>query len=194
MSDKKRKPTAIEASRALRDTLLEASGTELNDAIEGAGLDAEQLAHAGRSAVRRGLRRALEFPATDVEADSSSPSDDESLHKGLGALVLMLRRRDALTQEQLAERARVDLEDIQRIESDPTFAPGPRTLFQLEQFFKLRERSLAVLSGAIRARSDETLRDEVVKFAAHCPAVAKLTREEKKLLNNFVKFLAKQVN
>ena len=61
----------------------------------------------------------------------------------------MLRRREQLSADELAQEARVNASELRRIELDPTFDPNPRTIFQLEQYFKLSSRSLVVLSGAV---------------------------------------------
>ena len=109
------------------------------------------------------------------------------LHRGLGTLIQLLRRREKITDDELASRASIDLAELRQIEIDPTFEPNPRTIFQLEQYFKLRRRSLVVLSGAIPVNHE--LRDEAVRFAASAQNISALTGEERELLNRFVKFL-----
>ena len=187
---KRKKPNipAVAYSRALRDCVLEASGAELRDVVQSANLDYDQIVNAGRAAARAALQQAEEV------TNSGEEHGLDELRRGLGTMLQMLRRRDGLTEEQVAERARVDAAEIRRIEFDPDFTPTPRTVYQLEEYFKLPAKSLAVLSGVITPRSSEALRDEVVKFAAHSTEVSKLGREEKQLLIEFVKFLAKQVD
>ena len=99
----------------------------------------------------------------------------------------MLRRRERLSIDELAQNARVDASELRRIELDPVFDPNPRTIFQLAQYFKLPERSLVVLSGAVRV--DDNVREEAVRFAASSDHISGLTREQRKHLNQFVKFL-----
>ena len=92
----------------------------------------------------------------------------------------------------MAEEARVDAAELQGIERDPAFDPSPRTVYQLEQYFKLRERSLVMLSGAVRVDND--VREEAVRFAASSENIHGLTKEERALLNQFVKFLTRHTD
>ena len=162
-------------NRALRDLLLEASEDELREALADSGEDFDALAARGKAAAQRALSA-----TTDV-------AGVEDLHRGLGALLQMLRRREHLSIDELAQKARVDAAELRRIELDPAFDPNPRTIFQLERHFNLRERSLVVLSGAVHV--DAGVREEAVRFAANSEDISGLTKEERKLLNHFVKFL-----
>ena len=186
--DREKHTSEMKLSEAARDTILDASEAELQDALKSTGLNLDGLAQRGRRVVRDGLAR-----APQTESRNELHALDE-MRRTLGTFIQLLRRRDGLTEEDLATRARVNSDEIRRIEFDSSFTPAPRTLYQLEEYFKLPARSLAVLSGAIRARSKERLRDEAVKFAAHSMAIAKLGREEKRLLSEFVRFLAEQVD
>ncbi len=142
--------------------------------------DFDALAQHGRTLLQKALDK--------VE----QPGIVQDLHRGLGSLVAMLRRRERLTPEALAAQARIDAVELCRIESDPTCDPNPRTIFQLEQFFKLPARSLVALSGAVRV--DDAVRSEAVRFAASSQSMSALTREESKVLNKFVKFLSEHTD
>jgi transcriptional regulator with XRE-family HTH domain len=165
----------LKMNRALRDLLLEASEDELQEGIADAGEDLDVLADRGRAAAHLAL--------SEVKAVARV----KDLHRGLGALLQMLRQRDHLSIDQVAEKARVDPAELRRIELDPGFDPQPRTIFQLTRYFKLPERSLIVLSGAMRVEDD--VREEVVRFAASSENISGLTSEQRKLLNGFVRFL-----
>jgi transcriptional regulator with XRE-family HTH domain len=162
-------------NRVLRDTLLEASELELREALRGTPEDFDELAARGRAAAQRAL------------ATTDDTADVQDLHRGLGALIQMLRRRDHVSIDELATQARVDINELRRIELNAAFEPNPRTICQLEQYFKLPARSFVILSGAVRVDSD--VRAEAVRFAASSENIAGLSREERKLLNRFVKFL-----
>lgn len=164
----------IALNRALRDIFLEASEDELREAFAGTGEDLDALADRGEAVVRSAL--------AEVDTDAV-----EELHRCLGALVQMLRRHKRISIDELARVARVDVSELRRIELDPAFEPNPRTIFQLERYFDLPERSLVVLSGAVHV--DDDVREEAVRFAASSEHVSELTKEERKLLNQFVKFL-----
>lgn len=162
-------------NRALRDILLEASEDELREAFSDTGEDLDALAARGKGAAQRALSKVYNTAGV------------QDLHRGLGALLQMLRRREGLSIEELAQNARVAVSELRHIELDPAFDPNPRTIFQLEQYFKLPDRSLVFLSGAVRV--DDNVREEAVRFAAHSERISRLTKEQLKHLNQFVKFL-----
>ncbi len=172
---KPKKDTTVRMSRALRDIILDASDRDLREALAGGTEDFDSLAAEGRAVVERAL------------ASAEATADLPDLHKGLGVLVRMLRRREQLSPEKLAAEARIDVGELRRIELDPTFDPNPRTIFQLEKYFKLPPRILVVLSGAVRV--SEQVREEAVRFAANSENISEISREEQKLLNRFVRFL-----
>ena len=162
-------------NRALRDILLEASEDEIREAFSDTEEDLEALAARGKAAAQHALSKA--YNAAGVQ----------DLHRGLGALLQMLRRREGLSIEELAQNARVAVSELRHIELDPAFDPNLRTIFQLEQYFKLPDRSLVFLSGAVRV--DDNVREEAVRFAAHSERISGLTKGQRKHLNQFVKFL-----
>ena len=170
----------IAMHRGLRSILTEASDDELREAFAGTGGDLDALATRGRAAADRAI------------AEATAIAGVQDLHRGLGALVQMLRRNRGLSVDELAEKARVDASELRGIESEPTFDPNPRTIFQLEKYFNLREKSLVILSGAVRV--DDDVREEAVHFAASSGDIHGLTKEERKLLNQFVGFLRKHTD
>lgn len=170
--------------RAMRELVIAADPESLTAAIQDAGIDPMDLARTGRAVVERALAHA---------ADQTAPTEGSDLHEGLSALLQLLRRRDNLSYEQLAQRARVDPEEVKSIETDSTYTVRPRTIYQLEHFFKLPKRSLAKLAGMTRNQSSDFL-EEVMRFAAHSKTMYKLTRDETRILNAFVKFLGKEAD
>jgi DNA-binding XRE family transcriptional regulator len=168
--------------RTMRDFLLEASPDEINDLAREAGLNPEDLARSGRSAVQSAIERCKQ----DI------PKEDNVIqfHEGLNSLLVMLRRRDGLDEAELAKKADIDEEEIRRIEYDPAYLPNPRAIYKLEKVFALPPGVLAKLSGAIIQRSPG-LQNKVLEFAANAKSIGKLTKDERELLNEFVSFLAK---
>lgn len=173
-------------SRSLRDIVLDADASSLSEIISELGIDPRDIAKRGRMAATRALQRTASKAKTDSSADST---DWTKLHDALSALVQLLRKRDNLSEEELANRARVDVSEIRRIECDRSYIPAPRTIYQLEQTFKLPRRTLVKLSGLTKSHSQE-FTEEAIRFAAHSKAIQKITRHERKLLNEFVKFLS----
>jgi transcriptional regulator with XRE-family HTH domain len=169
--------------RTMRDLLLEAPPEELRDLAEEAGLDINELAKSGQSVVERAIQQNRQ--------GSTQPENVVVLHKGLNTLLALLRRRDGLDESKLAEEADVDEVEIRRIEAQPGFVPTPRTIFKLEKQFGLPSGVLAKLSGAVKHHSPD-LEEKALAFAANSRAIGKLTREEKKMLNEFIKFLTEK--
>lgn len=175
-------PNGREAAfRTMREMLLEATPSDLSDALQEAGLDSQQITEIGHTAIKTALAKSREHAH---QSESSV-----LLHKGLNSLLVMLRRRDNLDETELATKANVDEEEIRRIEYDAGYLPSPRTIFKLEKAFSLPGGVLAKLSGAIKANS-LCMEERVQAFAANAKAMGKLTRDERELLNTFVKFLS----
>lgn len=169
----------LRVARALRDLVINATEEDLRVELEGTEENFDALVARGYKVINVALNETAQETETVLD-----------LHRGLGALVRMLRRRDQLSVEQLAGDAEIDIAELQAIESDPRRNPHPRTIYQLARHFALDPKSLVVLSGAVTVDND--VRDKAVRFAASSRAMSKLSREEKKLLNQFVKFLQEQ--
>jgi len=178
---------AMSVSRALRDAILDADSDSLSQTLAELNIDAAELAARGRAAAKKALESISESVDEVGETDASSESD--GLHEALGVLLQLLRRRDNLSEEELADLAEVDPAEIRRIEFDRAYTPAPRTIYQLEHTFKLPRKTLVKLSGLTRSHSAD-FKGEVLRFAAHSKSIQKITREERKLLNEFVKFLS----
>lgn len=152
------------------------------------------------------LRRKIESDL-DIETDAGAPiavlesvgmflscdpqeetSNVVQLKQAFGVLIRQLRRRDQLTLEALAKRARINAEDLRQIEHDPHFKPRPRVVHQLADVFGVPVRPLMKLSGATVAR-DERFEEEACRFAAKSDDLSKLSRDEQSALNEYVKFL-----
>src|SRR5690349_19445265 len=108
----------VKLARAVRELVLDATGKELREELTGTHESFDALAARAQSIITR----VLETP--------SSTSLVSDLHRGLGALIQMLRRRDKLSAQELATKAAVDLAELHAIESDPAIEPRPRTIHQ----------------------------------------------------------------
>lgn len=127
------------------------------------------------------------------ELVANEVADRERVSYSFGVFIRQLRRRDGLSIEKLAQRARIDVEELRLIEHDPHFRAKPRMVHQLSDVFKIPERSMMTLAGAMVA-NDNRIEEAAERFAAMSDDMSKLTREERKLLNDFVKFLAKEAS
>lgn len=155
------------------------------------------------------LRRKIEADP-DLETDAGWPAEaidnigmflpselvDEAsnvveLKHAFGVLIRQLRRRDQVTVETLATKARVDADEIKRIERDPSYRPRPRTVHQIADYFRMPPRALMKLSGATITR-DETLQEQAIRFAAKSDDLSKLSKDEQSVLDTFVRYLILQ--
>lgn len=104
-----------------------------------------------------------------------------------GRLIEFARRKKCLTVEQLAEQADVDLAEIVDIEIHEIVVPQVRTVYQLAQVLDLPSGRLMEVAGLASPRPE--ISSAALKFAARSESTAKLTREEKEALEEFVKVL-----
>ena len=145
-----------------------------------------KVIHEGDTPVGAG-RLVLETKAkrlVPIEAVST-----EEARLAFGKFVKLMRRRRSFSVEQLAEKAQLDVSEVLIIEDDLHYVPGPRTVFQLAQFFNVPQQGLMQLAGLTTAR-DAVLNQEAVRFAARSEPVSKLTKEESAALEAFVSILS----
>lgn len=114
--------------------------------------------------------------------------EQQDMREAFHRVVQMLRRSRGLTIDQLAEKTKIDRDELMALERNPAYRPSPLTLHRLSEFFEVPDRKLAVLAGAIREVPDD-LRQQAARFAAQSDSFAKLTNEEQRLLDEFVGFL-----
>jgi transcriptional regulator with XRE-family HTH domain len=104
-----------------------------------------------------------------------------------------LRKEQGLSLDQLARRIDSSSEELAKLERDSTYRPTPLMLHKLSRFFEIPQRKLALLAGAI-ADVPAAFCQQASSFAAKSESFSKLTVEERKLLDEFVKFLRAEVN
>jgi HTH-type transcriptional regulator, competence development regulator len=115
----------------------------------------------------------------------------EPVRLAFSTLISYRRRALRLTIESLAEKAKVEVDELLQIEEDTGYVPEARTVHQLANQLKLPIPQLLVLSGNARSANTE-LTEAAVRFAARSRAVEKLNREQSEALNEFVKVLVEQ--
>ncbi len=122
---------------------------------------------------------------------TAEDKDIEQLRDVFRQVVRNLRLERKLTIDQLAEKLEMDPEEITAMERNPGYRPPPATLYRLSEFYGIPLRRLAALAGAVREVPNE-VREEASRFAAQSESFAKLTREERQLLDRFVNFLKRE--
>ena len=179
--------------RALCDLILDADEAEVDRIIIAFRQDPQQLEKEGRETLQTTLNdlrpKIIPLPGNDL---LSSQIDASRPHQGFGRFVQMFRRREELSIEELSKKADVSAAELRQIEGETGQMPKPRTLFQLERFFKLPPDSLGKFSGAVICGSTTTSDDKLLRFAACSDGMGKLSKDEKHLLAQFVKHLAEK--
>ncbi len=116
----------------------------------------------------------------------------ETIHYVFQTVMQNLRRQRGLTVDELAEELGIDRDDVVAMERSRGYRPRPLTLHKLSKFYGIPPARLNILAGATREVS-KSIQEQAARFAAQSESFAKLTREEKKLLDDFVKFLKTEV-
>ncbi len=124
--------------------------------------------------------------------DAGDKSTDSITLKHAFARLLQLRRREeALTLEDFARKADIDLGELLRIESEESYTPTPLTVDRIATFFRLPKKPLMVLAGLLTVKSPK-FEEAAVRFSARSEPVEKLSSEEHQALEEYVKFLCEQ--
>jgi ribosome-binding protein aMBF1 (putative translation factor) len=132
------------------------------------------------------IARALNQKLTVVM--TAREPEPEDVREAFPRVVQMLRRSRGLTIGMLSEKTNIDKAELTALERAPAYRPTPLTLHRLSQFFDIPHRKLAVLAGAIKEVS-EGFRERAIQFAAQSDSFSKLTKEEQKILDDFVNLL-----
>ncbi len=131
-------------------------------------------------------------PSPEEAATRPTAETDMETRFAFGSLVEYMRRKGGFTMERLAEKASIDVAEIRNIERDAHYRAEPRTVYQLASTFGLPNKALLQLSGNSSAR-DPGMHEHAMRFAARSgESVQNLSKEEKRALEEFIAFLAKQ--
>ncbi len=119
------------------------------------------------------------------------PAEHNPLRQtALGKLVEFARRKNGMSLEDLARRADIELADLVAIEQGGVVAIEPRTVCQLCIALELPQAGVMELAGLTQRRGSP-LGAAAVRFTAHARGLEKLSSEERRALDDFVKDLAK---
>lgn len=123
----------------------------------------------------------------NVKIASKDP-DVETFRYVFSRVVQGLRRERGLKVDEFSEKSGIDQREIIAMERNIGYRPKPLTLYKLSQFFEISQRKLAILAGAI-VDIPRPFREEASKFAAKAESFSNLSPEEKRTLDEFVRFL-----
>jgi transcriptional regulator with XRE-family HTH domain len=118
-------------------------------------------------------------------------AENESPNPAFGVLINLWRRKKGLRIDALAEAARIDVAELLEIERNLNYVPEPRTVYQLAKTLQLPSERMLELSGNLIVR-DSSLGKQAVRFAARSESVEKLSKDEQRALEEFVKFLSEK--
>jgi transcriptional regulator with XRE-family HTH domain len=123
----------------------------------------------------------------NVEIAPKDP-DIETMRYVFSRVIQGLRRERGLKVNEFAEKSGIDRNEVIAMERNIGYRPTPLTLYKLSKFFGISQRKLSILTGAI-VDIPHPFREEASKFAAKAESFSNLTPEEKRTLDEFVKFL-----
>ncbi len=121
-----------------------------------------------------------------VQSDNASRSPT-----AFGKMVSLMRTERKLTIEQLAEKTDLDIDELQEIELCPDNTPEPMAVSVLAEFFKLSPKKLQRLAGLARESVDDEIKDSLGIAAGAKPEFSQLTRQQRRLFYQWVKYLRK---
>jgi transcriptional regulator with XRE-family HTH domain len=124
-------------------------------------------------------------------AGAEAPVGVDALKHAFVKLLQLKRRQSKLSVEELAAKADLDMSELLRIESDEAYVATPFSVHKLAQFFKLPERPLMALAGLLKVK-DAQFQQQALRFAARSEPVEKLSKEEHRALEEYVKFLCER--
>ncbi len=159
--------------------------------LEDADYEGHSLSMLYRIAKVLGRDIIIEMPSKEAPDKNSSNADCNIIRFAFREVIRGLRLRNGLTIDKLANKAQIDKEEILAMERDPNYIPSPLALFKISNFYKIPQRKLAVLAGAIK-EIPQSFRDEASRFAAQSESFSKLTDEEKEFIDRFVAFLREE--
>lgn len=106
-------------------------------------------------------------------------------------VVRKLRQLHGLTINELAQKLDIDPGEVIAMERNIAYRPSPLALHKLSEFYEIPQVRLNALAGATKEIPTD-LKEQASRFAAQSDSFSKLTKEEKKLLDEFVKVLKKE--
>ena len=148
--------------------------------LEDADYDGHSLSMLRR--VAEALKQKLTVVMTAQDPDIGA------LQYAFHLFVHMLRRARGLTIDDVAGGAGLDREEIVAMERNGACRPTPRIVHKLSGFYEIPESKMLELAGAISSVSP-VIRARASRFAAQSESLAKATKEEKKIVDEFVRFL-----
>jgi len=132
--------------------------------------------------IAKALKQKLNITMTD------KVKENDNIKFVFQEIVRGLRKEKGLSIDQFAEKSGINRGDVIAMERQPEYKPSPLVIHKLSRFYTIPQKKLAYLAGAIKNLPPE-IEAEASRFAAQSESFLKLTEEERKTLDEFVKFL-----
>jgi transcriptional regulator with XRE-family HTH domain len=148
--------------------------------LEDADYEGHSLSMLNRIAKALNQRLAVVMTAKDPEVGTLQYAFREVLRD--------MRKAKGLTIDQLAKKTGIDHNELVAMERINGYRPTPLTLDKLSRFYGISHERLASLAGAF-GKSPPDIVESASRFAAQSESFVKLTSQERKALDEFVKVL-----
>lgn len=159
--------------------------------LEDADYEGHSLSMLSRIANALDREIIIEMPTKEPSDKTFLNADRKMVRFAFREVVKGLRLKRGLTVDQFAKKVQIDKEEVLAMERDSDYLIPPLALYKLSKFYKIPQRKLAVLVGAIKD-IPPAIREEASRFAAQSDSFARLTDEEKQILDKFVAFLREE--
>jgi transcriptional regulator with XRE-family HTH domain len=122
-----------------------------------------------------------------IDMTENEPQEPE-LHFVFQKLLYLSRRKRGWTVEKAAEQIGIEAAELYALERSENYKPSPFILFKLSSTYEIPQEKLAVLIGAFKQVPDE-LKKEASKFVAKSDSFDKISADERRLVDDFIKLL-----
>ncbi len=126
-----------------------------------------------------------------VVLESTDP-DIQIVRLAFREILRRLRLSHGYTLEDVGSRLRITPAEAVALEQDHTYRASPLLLHRISKLYNIPQRRLALLAGAVRD-IPSAMKEHASKFAAMSDSFSKLGSQERKELDEFVKFLRSEV-
>jgi transcriptional regulator with XRE-family HTH domain len=116
---------------------------------------------------------------------------EDTVHYAFRQFLQNARRRKGLTAKQASKKLDIELSDLDRMESDSSYRPSSLTIKKLSRFYGVANDRLAALAGVFNDLPPG-LKEKASIYAGQCEPFTKLSKDEKKALDEFMRYLQQQ--
>lgn len=134
----------------------------------------------------------LEELKKDAERRTVTPAAIAGAHSELGRVVRFIREQRGWSQQQLAELASLEVEEVVSVETVVGYIPSPRAVIYLAEALGLSKARLKELVGFIAAKSKSASNEYEMRFAANSGTLNRVSESEYDAIYELVKLLSEK--